>query len=108
MVQISERTINDKLLEDHRELTAAERFSRRHSSHELPAQAKYYRDLIPLSLPKKGEQYAFEVDLDKCSGCKACVTACHNLNGLAENETWRSVGSLHGGTAAAPFQMTVT
>src|SRR3954463_10140633 len=108
MAPNSERTLIDKLLEDQRELTAAERFSRRHSFHELPAQAKYYRDLIPLSLPKKGEQYAFEVDLDKCSGCKACVTACHNLNGLAENETWRSVGSLHGGTAAAPFQMTVT
>jgi formate dehydrogenase iron-sulfur subunit len=108
MAPNSERTLIDKLLEDQRELTAAERFSRRHSFHELPAQAKYYRDLIPMTLPKKGEQYAFEVDLDKCSGCKACVTACHNLNGLAENETWRSVGTLHGGTTAAPFQMTVT
>lgn len=106
--ETSETTLIDKLLADQRELSAVTRFSRRHERQEIPAQAKYYRDLIPLSLPKPGEQYAFEVDLDKCSGCKACVTACHNLNGLAENETWRSVGSLHGGTAAAPVQKTVT
>jgi len=104
----SEPTLIDKLLADQRELSAVTRFSRQHARQEIPAQAKYYRDLIPLSLPKKGEQYAFEVDLDKCSGCKACVTACHNLNGLAENETWRSVGSLHGGTAAEPVHKTVT
>jgi formate dehydrogenase iron-sulfur subunit len=49
---------------------------------------------MPVSVPKEGEQYAFEVDLDKCSGCKACVAACHSLNGLDETETWRSVGLL--------------
>ena len=37
-------------------------------------------------------QYAFDVDLDSCSGCKACVSACHSLNGLDEDETWRDVG----------------
>src|SRR5690606_22522304 len=46
--------------------------------------------------PAPGQQYAFEVDLDACSGCKACVAACHSLNGLEESETWRSVGLLHG------------
>ena len=53
---------------------------------------------------------AFQVDLDACTGCKACVTACHRLNGLDddEGETWRSVGLLHGGTAEAPVQQTVT
>jgi Fe-S-cluster-containing dehydrogenase component/DMSO reductase anchor subunit len=67
-----------------------------------------YRDLIPLTKPGPGEQYAFEVDLDSCSGCKACVVACHSLNGLEENESWRDVGLIHGGTHAVPFQQTVT
>ncbi len=51
-------------------------------------------ELLPLTPPGAGEQYAFEVALDKCSGCKACVTACHSLNGLDETETWRDVGLL--------------
>lgn len=67
-----------------------------------------YRDLIPLTKPGPGEQYAFEVDLDSCSGCKACVVACHSLNGLEESESWRDVGLIHGCTHAAPFQQTVT
>ena len=59
---------------------------------DAPTQAKYYRDLIPVDRgPKPGEQYAFEVDLDQCTGCKACVIACHSLNGLDEEETWRDV-----------------
>jgi NAD(P)H-dependent nitrite reductase small subunit len=58
--------------------------------------ASYYRDLIPLTQPGPDEQFAFEVDLNACSGCKACVTACHSLNGLEEEETWRSVGLLQG------------
>jgi ferredoxin len=75
-------------------LTAVERFSQRHDALDLPPNAKTYRDLIPLAKPKAGEQYAFEVDLDACTGCKACVTACHQLNGLDadEGETWRTVG----------------
>ena len=64
--------------------------------------------LIPLSAPGPGEQYAFEVDLDSCSGCKACVVACHALNGLEDTESWRDVGLVHGGSRAAPFQQTVT
>jgi len=44
------------------------------------------------SIPKPGEQYVFEVDLNTCTGCKGCVTACHNLNGLKPEESWRSVG----------------
>jgi formate dehydrogenase iron-sulfur subunit len=64
--------------------------------------------LIPLTAPGPGEQYAFEVDLDSCSGCKACVVACHALNGLEEMESWRDVGYMHGGSRLAPFQQTVT
>ncbi|MCH8540512.1 MAG: 4Fe-4S binding protein [Opitutales bacterium] len=78
------------------------------SSCSMPRQAKYYRDLIPLSRPGEDEQYAFEVDLDKCTGCKACVSACHNLNGLEENETWRDVGTIHGGESSSPYLQTVT
>lgn len=102
------RTLVDALLQEERSLAAAERFARSHERHDFPAQAKFYRDLIPLTLPPAGQQYAFEVDLDKCSGCKACVTACHALNGLDDDETWRDVGLLHGDDWRAPFQMTVT
>src|SRR6478735_7329844 len=84
------------LLDTQQTLTAVERFSKQHDEAGLPAQAKYYRDLIPLERPKAGEQYAFEVDLDACTGCKACVAACHTMNGLDETEVWRTVGLLHG------------
>ena len=91
---MSEFSLVDKLLADQQRLTAVERFSRAHDAHDVPAQARHYRDLIPLTAPATGEQYAFEVELEKCSGCKACVTACHSLNGLDDNETWREVGLL--------------
>jgi formate dehydrogenase iron-sulfur subunit len=61
--------------------------------------AATYRALLPATAPAAGQQYRFEVDLDRCTGCKACVTACHSLNGLDDGETWRSVGVLTGGTA---------
>lgn len=108
MTTLEERTLIDTLIEEQRLLSAVTRFAQRHENHELPQQARYYRDLIPLSAPEDGQQYAFEVDLDQCSGCKACVTACHNLNGLDDDETWRSVGLLHGGTAQEPRQRFVT
>jgi formate dehydrogenase iron-sulfur subunit len=95
-------------LQEQQTLTAVSRFAQLHERDALPAQEQYYRSLLPLEKPKGGEQYAFSVDLDRCTGCKACVTACHNLNGLDEGETWRAVGLLHGGTAAAPMQQTVT
>jgi len=86
------RTLIDDLLAEQQELTAVEKFSRAHDS--LHARRGMYRDLLPATPPKAGEQYAFEVNLDQCSGCKACVSACHSLNGLDENETWRGVGLL--------------
>ena len=98
----------DNMLRDQQTLTAVDRFSQRHSNNGIPTQEKYYRDLIPLDLPGAGQQYAFEVDLDKCAGCKACVTACHNLNGLDETETWRDVGLLMGGTCDDPTFQHVT
>lgn len=97
--------IND-LLAEQRELTAVEKFSRAHDAYEVRGQR--YRDLLPATPPGPGQQFAFEVDLDKCSGCKACVTACHSLNGLDENETWRSVGSLWSSDGRKPLQQTVT
>ncbi len=104
------RTLIDDLLEEQQRLTAVERFSRRHDRHALPAMETHYRALLPAAPPGEGEQYAFEVDLDACSGCKGCVTACHNLNGLddAEGETWRQVGLLHGEEGGNPFLQTVT
>ena len=102
------RTLVDALLEQERSITAANRFARAHDRGEFPALAKFYRDLIPLTAPAKGQQFAFEVDLDKCSGCKACVTACHALNGLDDDESWRDVGLLHSDDWRAPLQITVT
>ncbi len=96
------------LLDVQQSLTAVERFARDHELGEPPAQEKRYRRLLPTARPGRDEQYAFEVDLDKCTGCKACVAACHALNGLDEDESWRAVGLLHGGSAAAPAIQTVT
>ncbi len=98
----------NEYLREQQQLTAVERFAQLHETSALPAQSKYYRSLLPLEKPRSGQQYAFSVDLDRCTGCKACVTACHSLNGLDTDETWRSVGLLHGGTASAPMQQTVT
>lgn len=101
-------TMIDELLADQQSLSAVERFSQKHERATGPVQEKYYRDLIPIEKPGSGEQYSFEVDLEACSGCKACVTACHSLNGLEDDESWRDVGVLYGGTVEAPIQQTVT
>jgi len=99
-----------QFLDMQQDLSAVERFARRHDEGELPPGERVFKDLIPFSKPGKGQQYAFQVDLDACTGCKACVTACHRLNGLDDDEaeTWRSVGLLHGGTSNEPVQQTVT
>lgn len=94
-------------LADQADLSAVERFARRHDSGVLPETGRW-RDLVPLSRPAPGQQYGFEVDLDACTGCKACVTACRSLNGLDEDESWRTVGLLHGGDTGLPVQQTVT
>lgn len=86
----------EAVLAESRELTAVERFAKAHDAGEVPAQAKHYHDLIPTGAPGEGQQYAFDIDLDACSGCKACVSACHHLNGLETSETWRWVGQLSG------------
>lgn len=109
-----------QLLEEQTHLTAVERFSLAHDcdilhdrSHgtqgqtagdstsrlgrppgHVPSQAAYYRALLPTAKPQAGEQLSFEVNLDACSGCKSCVVACHTLNGLDEEESWRRVGTL--------------
>jgi formate dehydrogenase iron-sulfur subunit len=98
----------DELLAEQQRLTPVERFAQRHARSGMPAQARYYRDLIPSSNPGRGQQYAFAVDLDVCSGCKACVSACHSLNGLDDHETWRDVGLITGMDAGKPYLQTVT
>ncbi len=108
LAEESTRTLIDELLAEQQQLTAVERFARKHERDQLPAQARYYRELIPLEKPQPGEQYAFGVDLDACTGCKACVSACHSLNGLDDDEIWRNVGMIHGGSTAAAYQQTIT
>lgn len=98
----------DRYLADQQNLTAVERFAQCQDADLLDSRTRLYRDLIPLERPKLGQQYAFEVDLDACTGCKSCVSACHSLNGLDEGESWRSVGLLYGGTADLPLLQAVT
>ncbi len=89
-------------------ISAVEKFTELHDMRQFDPTQKRYRELIPSKVPGAGQQYAFEVDLDKCTGCKACVTACHNENGLDEDETWRSVGLIQGGTTENPVIQHVT
>ncbi len=96
------------LLEDQQSLTAVDQFAQQYDIEPVKEDARYYRDLIPVSTPGTDQQYAFEVDLDTCSGCKACVAACHSLNPLEETELWRNVGQLIGGTSELPVSQHVT
>lgn len=100
----------DLLLEEQQTLSAVDLFSEAHA--QLPHDRSHYETLIPSRLPDAAEQFAFRVDLDACTGCKACVTACHSLNGLEDEETWRSVGLVESvpdvAVASVPHQQTVT
>jgi len=108
---VDSRSLLERLLSDQQTLvplSAVDEFSAAHDAGRIPDQARYYSRLIPAAPPGPGQQYAFDVDLDRCSGCKACVTACHTLNGLDDRETWRDVGLLVGGTVNAPVMQHVT
>jgi len=98
----------DDYLRGQQQLSAVERFADTHEAGGMPDSTQRYKALLPATPPGQGQQYAFEVDLDLCSGCKSCVTACHSLNGLDDAETWRDVGLLHGGTDDAPVLQHVT
>lgn len=100
------RTLIDALLAEQHQLTAVETFALQHDVHA--PHGSHYRDLIPQVAPGPGYQLAFEVNLDQCSGCKACVTACHSLNGLDDGEAWREVGTLLSEDWRQPFRQTVT
>jgi len=89
----------DLLLAEQRTLRAVDEFSAWHADADHPGAR--FETLIPSQAPGAGQQYAFAVDLDACTGCKACVTACHSLNGLEPAETWRKVGEIET-TARAP------
>ena len=63
--------IVDQYLREQGDLTAVERFSRHHDKNE--SDERTYSELIPLTKPKAGEQYGFQVDLDRCTGCRAVM-----------------------------------
>ncbi|RYD34088.1 MAG: hypothetical protein EOP87_09860, partial [Verrucomicrobiaceae bacterium] len=103
-----EFTLIDRLLAEQKQLqTPVAKFSEVHH-REIPDLADHYRSLIPLTKPGAGEQYAFEVSLDRCTGCKACVSACHSMNGLDDDEAWRDIGVIHGGERNRTWQQTIT
>jgi Fe-S-cluster-containing dehydrogenase component/DMSO reductase anchor subunit len=103
---VSDSTLIEELLREQQTLSAVERFSRFHD--RLDSRAKLYSHLLPAEPPSPDQQYAFSVQLDLCTGCKACVTACHSLNGLDSTEAWRDTGLLTVSTPGEPFQQTVT
>ena len=107
-VLLDKKELLNFMLSEQQEMTVVSEFAQKHENQEFPLQQQYYESLIPLSQPQAGEQYAFKVNLDACTGCKACVTACHNLNGLEEDETWRSVGLLRGGNKEEANQQHIT
>src|SRR5438046_521299 len=99
----------DELLAEQQRLdTPVARFTTAHDEDPSSRLSAFSSQLIPLSKPKPGEQYAFEVDLDSCTGCKSCVAACHSLNGLDDTETWRDVGMLVSSEPRHPFTQTIT
>ena len=100
--------IDELLAEQGRLQTPVATFATAHDAGSLPHLTALSKQLIPLTAPKSGEQYAFEVDLDACTGCKACVSACHSLNGLDEGETWRDTGLVVSPDARHPFTQTIT
>ncbi len=101
--------IDDYIAEQSRLQTPVARFAAAHAAGKLTAPApRSHSTLIPLSSPRPGEQFAFEVDLDSCTGCKSCVAGCHSLNGLDDDETWRDVGLLVSTDRRHAFTQTVT
>lgn len=95
------------LLADQQDLSAVERFAQ-FEQNGIACHASQFESLLPITPLEAGEQYAFQVDLDRCSGCKACVTACHNLNGLDDQEAWRDVGLLFSTASDRPGLQHVT
>ena len=108
---VSEAVLSDPTLDatasDER-LHPVDRFARAHDASQFSARSRQYRTLLPFAKPEAGQQYRFEVDLEACSGCKACVAACHQLNGLDDDEAWRDVGLLIGGSTELPVLQHVT
>jgi formate dehydrogenase iron-sulfur subunit len=96
-------------LREQRSATPVEKFALLHGAGKVALTGRH-RESVALEALGPGHQLAFEVDLDACTGCKACVTACHSMNGLDEDEaeTWRAVGVLQGGTSAAPVKQSIT
>lgn len=110
MTASSDGGLLQRLLGEQQELPFVDRFAQAQStsSRAEVQRSGLYRELIPDRKPNPGEQLAFQVNLDACTGCKACVSACHSLNGLDEHETWRDVGLLIGDDPEEPYQQHIT
>ena len=64
---LSQFDLLNHLLAEQKNMTAVEHFSQWQGS--APSASTAYQSLLPTSAPQSGQQYAFEVDLDACSGC---------------------------------------
>lgn len=94
------------LLAEQRTLRAVDEFAAWHDGGDR--HGGRFESLIPSARPGEGQQFAFAVDLDACTGCKACVSACHSMNGLEVGETWRKVGEIEARGALAHRQTVTT
>jgi formate dehydrogenase iron-sulfur subunit len=98
----------ENYLKEQQNVNAVDIFSKKHENSEFPKHQKFYQDLIPKRSAQEGEQFAFQVDLDTCTGCKACVAGCHSMNGLSEDEAWRKTGTIQGIQESTSFSQTLT
>ncbi len=97
-------------LADQQQLTAVERFAIDHARETTPLQARYYESLLPAQPPGTGSAvWPSRSIWIGCSGCKACVTACHTLNGLDETRDLGAMWACSSAvTASNPLMQHVT
>ena len=61
------KTVIDEYIDKQALISAVEKFTQQHDMKQFDPGQKKYKELIPKKAPGQGQQYAFEVDLDKCT-----------------------------------------
>ncbi|MCA9015964.1 MAG: molybdopterin oxidoreductase, partial [Planctomycetaceae bacterium] len=52
----TELSLIAQLLQEQQSLTAVDQFAKHYAAQSMPAQSRYYADLIPAAAPQSGEQ----------------------------------------------------